>query len=146
MKKHTLIENIKIDAHTYLVTIGTDLGQFTGVVECREEDWQYESPYFGYGLAELKAEIEYARAKRKYYDAELKALTQFWRDMAHTRTYNVDAYWVKKLRQKVDAISEQREYWAKQIKARKEAYHFNIVTFDTLKNSKIKIYEDHNND
>ena len=145
MKRHTLIDNSIINDHDYCVTIGTDIGQFKGVAKCRPEDYKNESKYFGWELAEIKAEIEYARAKRKHYEAELKALTDFWRDMANTRTYDIDAYWVKKMRKKIDAVSEQREYWANQVNALKDAYHVNIVTFDAL-NSRIKRCEDYNND
>ena len=145
MKRHTLIENIKLDPHTYLVTIGTDMGQFTGAVECREEDWDHESQYFGFELAQLKAEIEYARAKKKDYNAQLKALNQFWRDMAGTRTYDIDAFWVKKMRARVDDINDQYRYWANRVKDLKTAYHVKIATFDAL-NKKRNRCEEYNND
>lgn len=130
MKKHTLIENIKLDPHTYLVTIGTDMGQFTGAVECREEDWGHESQYFGFELAEHKAEIEYARAKKRFYDAQVKALGGFWADMMNTRTYDVDAYWVKKIRARVDEVEYKRKYWRDRVNDLREAYHIKIVNFD----------------
>ena len=133
MKRHTLIENIKLDPHTYLVTIGTDIGQFTGAVECREEDWAYESQYFGFELAELKAEIAYARAKRNDYNAQLKSITQFWREMSTTRTYDVDAFWVKKMRQKVNDIESYRNLWADRVNELKTAYFMKIRSFDATK-------------
>ena len=145
MKKHTLIENIKLDPHTYLVTIGTDMGQFTGAVECREEDWDHESRYFGFELAEIKAEIEYARAKRKYYDAELSALTEFWRDMTTTRSYDVDAFWVKKMRARVDDINAKKQFWTDKVQYLKDSYHIKITTFDSLKSTRDRCKE-YNND
>ena len=36
------------------------MGEFVGTAVCNEEDYQFESEYFGYELAEIKAEIEYA--------------------------------------------------------------------------------------
>lgn len=144
MKRHTLIKNTKPNEHTYLVTIGTDIGQFTGVVECREEDWDYESQYFGFELAEIKAEIEYARIKRKYYDAQLKALTEFWRDMRQTRTYDIDAFWVKKMRDKVSKVAIEREHCVEVIKDLKRAYHLKITTFDSVKKTRKKCEECHN--
>lgn len=145
MRKHTLIENIKPDEHTYLVTIGTDIGQFTGEVKCRKEDWGYESRYFGFELAEIKAEIEYARAKRRYYDAQLKALIEFWRDMSTTRTYDIDAFWVKKMRAKVSKTEIERQHWVEAIKDLKRAYHLKITTFDSLKSTRNRCKE-YNND
>lgn len=145
MKKHTLIENIKLDPHTYLVTIGTDMGQFTGAVECREEDWNHESRYFGFELAEIKAEIKYARAKRKYYDAELSALTEFWRDMTTTRSYDVDAFWVKKMHARVDDINAKKQFWTDKVRYLKDSYHIKITTFDSLKSTRDRCKE-YNND
>ena len=145
MRKHTLIENIKLDPHTYLVTIGTEIGQFTGAVECREEDWDHESQYFGFELAEIKAEIEYARAKKKQFNAELKALTQFWRDMSATRTYNKDAFWVKKIRENIDQLSDEVTHWERRIAYLKDAYHIKITTFDSLKATRNRCKE-HNHD
>lgn len=145
MRKHTLIENIKLDPHTYLVTIGTDIGQFTGAVECREEDWDYESKYFGFELAEIKAETEYARAKKRYYDAELRALTEFWRDMMTTRNYDQNAFWVKKIRAKVDDMQSKRRFWADRVKYLKECYHLKVTTFDSLKSTRDRCKE-YNND
>ena len=130
--KHTLIHSgVAVDnPHQYNVVIGTDIGQFSGTVICRPEDYAHESKFLGYELAEIKAEIEYARAKRKYYDAQLKALTEFWRDMAQTRTYDIDAFWVKKMRNKVDDIEVTREFWTNRIKTLKEVYHTKILDFD----------------
>ena len=141
MRKHTLIENIKLDPHTYLVTIGTDIGQFTGVVECHEEDYAFESQYFGWELAELKAEIEYAKAKKRYYDAELRALTEFWRDMTTTRNYDQNAFWVKKIRAKVDDVESKKRFWTLRVQYLKECYHLKITTFDALKSTRDRCKE-----
>lgn len=130
MRKHTLIENIKPNPYTYLVTIGTDLGEFTGATECREEDWPHQSDMFGWTLAEIKAEIEYAKAKKAFYSAQLKALTEFWRNMAATRTYNANDFWVKKMRIKVDEIDRQYNFWTEHVKYLKLSYHNAIQTRD----------------
>jgi uncharacterized coiled-coil DUF342 family protein len=144
--KHTLIETLHDEAqHAYLVTIGTDMGQFTGAVECREEDWNHESRYLGFELAEIKAEIQYARAKRNHYNAQLKALTQFWRDMTTTRTYDQDAFWVKQMRKRVDDINWQEEFWDNRIKHLKECYHIKILAFDSLNKTRNRC-EEYNND
>ena len=137
-KRHALIENIKLDEHTYLVTIGTDIGQFTGVVECREEDWHRESQYFGFELAEIKAEIQYARAKRNYYDAQLNALTTFWKNMSNTRSYHVDAFWVKKMRVAVNEVDNKKKFWTDRVNYLKETYHRVIITFDSLNTKRNK--------
>lgn len=141
-KKHTLIEAIHDeDQHAYVVTIGTAMGQFTGATQCREEDYGNESKYFGFELAELKAEIEYARAKRNYWDARAKALSEFWKDMSQTRTYNVDAFWVKKMRAVLDNALHKACYWKDQVGYLKECYYEKIKGFDTA-NSKRKRFKE----
>lgn len=138
MKPFTLIENTKLDEHTYLVTIGTDIGQFTGAVVCRPEDYEYESEFFGYDLAELKAQIQYARAKRNQYDNQLRILSTFWRDMAQTRTYDANAFWVKKMRERVDTAAAKRHEWSERIQGLKQIYHDKIVGRDSF----LKAYKD----
>lgn len=140
--KHTLIETLHdADQHAYVVTIGTDMGQFTGAVLCREEDYDNESRYFGFELAEIKAEIEYARAQRNYWDARVKALREFWKDMSQTRTYNIDAFWVKKMRITLDDAMHKRMYWADQVQVLKTAYYEKIKSFDLI-NSKRKNFRE----
>lgn len=141
MKRHTLIENKKINSHTYLVTIGTDIGEFTGAVECREEDYKYESSYFGYELAEIKAEISYAKAKRKYYGIQSKALNEFWGNMTKTRTYSMDDFWVKKIALMIEDLNCKRKFWTDRIKYLQEAYHLKITTFDSFKSTLYKFKE-----
>ena len=140
--KHTLIETLHdADQHAYIVTIGTNMGQFMGAAQCREEDYSNESRYFGFELAEIKAEIEYARAQRNHWDARAKALSEFWKDMSQTRTYNIDAFWVKKMRVTLDNAMHKRMYWADQIEVLKTAYYEKIKGFD-LANSKRKSFRE----
>jgi hypothetical protein len=136
MKEHKLINCINPTEHSYQVTLGTDMGQFTATVDCRKEDWVYESRYFGFQLAEIKCEIEYARAKKKHYQAQLKALTEFWRNMSTTRNYDQDAFWVKQMRKKVDDIQLMIDFWDNRIKRCKVLYYEKIVTRDKLNETK----------
>lgn len=138
MKKHSLIHAgvAKDNPHQYNVVIGTELGQFSGTVECRPEDEEYESKFFGFELAEMKAEIEYARAKRKECLAKIKGVTEFWREMAETRNYDQDAFWVKKMREKVDKYQLQFEFWCERIDYLKSAYHLKIMNFDNAKRTR----------
>lgn len=145
--KHTLIYSGTAvnNPHQYNVVIGTDMGQFSGTVVCRPEDYDHESKFLGYELAEIKAEIAYARAQRDYWNARLKALTQFWREMADTRNYNVDAYWVKKMRKDVNDADKRVTYWVETIGYLKECYHLKITTFDSFNKTR-KRCEEYNND
>lgn len=134
MKRHTLIHSgVAVDnLHRYNVVIGTDLGQFSGTVTCREEDYDHESKFFGFELAELKAEIEYARAKKKKYLTELKALRIFGRDMAQTRTYDANAFWVKQLHSRTAELEGKVKDWTQHVKWLQAAYYARILERDAL--------------
>lgn len=132
-KKHTIIHaGISVDnPHQYNVTIGTDLGQFSGTVLCQPENYEYESKYFGFELAEIKATLKWMSAKQAHWDARLKALTTFWRQMSQTRSYEADAYWVKKMLLEADKAAENREYWKQRRAKLKNIYHEKIMNYDS---------------
>jgi hypothetical protein len=130
--KHTLIHagpSVN-DPFLFNVVIGTDLGEFSGTVRCREEDQNNVSTYFGLELAEMKAEIAYLRAKKRDLKAQRKALVDFWYDMFNTRTYAGSAFWVKKIGLRTTELDNQIAATSKAIGAMKEAYHQKIVTRD----------------
>lgn len=136
--KHTLIESLHdAEQHAYLVTIGTDMGQFSGAVACREEDYNRELKYFGFELAEIKAEIEYARAIRKHWSARHKALQGYWFDMSQTRSYDEEAYWVKKLCTAIQVARDNVNQASEQIKHLRVLYYNKIKELDKV-NNKIK--------
>ena len=142
MRRSTLIKNdISADGRLYNVIIGTDMGQFSGTVEIRPEDEPYRSNYFGWELAEIKANIQYARAKKKYYDAQLRALKEFWGNMSKTRTYDDTAFWVKKIEQQIEDLELTAKWWKNRIDYLKETYHLKIDTFDFL-DAKKKRYKE----
>lgn len=146
MKKPTLIKNsISADGRLYNVIIGTDMGQFSGTVEIRPEDEICRSNYFGWELAEIKANIQYARAKKKHYDAQLCVLKEFWGNMSKTRTYDDTAFWVKKIEQQIEDLEVTAKWWKNRIDYLKETYHLKIVTFDSL-NAKRNRCKEQNND
>lgn len=112
MKMHTLIEN-KYDEqqHLYEVTIGTDLGAFEGSVICQEVDYPHESSNVGYDLAEMKATMKYANAKRKAYRERAKALQDFLNNMSDTRTFNEQDFWVRQCKKEIDRLWQKTYEW-----------------------------------
>ena len=103
------------DTKISTVTIGTDIGPFTAVSICRKEDLPNESKYFGCQVAEWKALRQYAKAKLQLSKARISSLCSYWRVMSETRNYNIDAYWVKKLRDQIDAETKVKDLWEKRI-------------------------------
>ena len=65
--------------------------------------------------------------------------------MSSTRTYDIDAFWVKKMRERLDTIDEKRIYWTTRAAQLRDAYHIKIVTFDTL-NKRRNRHKEYNND
>lgn len=135
MKKHTLIHaGTAIDnPHQYNVVIGTDMGQFSGTVICRAEDLDYESRFFGFELAEIKAEIQYAKAKARHYFALWAELVNFWGEMVKTRTYDEDAFWVKKIAQRIDKYERLAAEWRAHAVDLRNLYKLRIEDFDAQK-------------
>ena len=128
-RRHTLISYHECD-HTYTVTIGTDMGQFTASVFCRPEDRDHETEYFGYEQAEIKACIYHARAKRKAYRERQIALQNFWKMMQGTRTYDIDAFYVKKLRAEIGEMEYMVKHWRNVEQMYETFYHNNILNHD----------------
>ena len=146
MRKHTLIANEYDETrHSYRVILGTDIGTFVGEVECRPEDQEHESRYFGWELAELKALIKHAKAKARHYEALWSELVNFWGEMSKTRTYDENAFWVKKIAQRIDEYEEKAREWKHLANDMKEAYHVKIQSFDVL-NKKRNRCEEYNHD
>ena len=119
MKQKTLISAISDTTsplvHTYKVTIGTEIGQFTGVVECLPEDFPHESSNFGFTLAETKAMIAYGRSKRNNAQQRLAALQSFLGKMCNTRTFDADAYVYKKLVQECENLRTEIRHWRQEV-------------------------------
>ena len=139
MTKPTLVATKYNEAtHSYTTTIGTDIGEFTASVVCRPEDYPYESEYFGFELAEIKATIAYARAKRKFYDAQIKVLDEFWGNMSKTRTYDDNAFWVSKIDDKIEELKWSKKFWTDEIDYLKEHYHLLIVDADAFNAAKVR--------
>ena len=142
MKKHTLL-HVGIAAHNphqYNVVIGTDMGQFSGTVVCRKEDYKYESTYFGFELAEIKAEIQWARAKRNHWNARLKALTDYANAMCSTNSYGTNGYqWAGILLKHIEEAESECENWRNRIDAMKRLYHHKIEVFDATAQARARI-------
>lgn len=143
MNKHTLIHaGVAVDnPHQYNVIIGTDIGQFSGTVECRAEDWDRESKFFGFELAEIKANIKYAKAKARHYEALWNELMNFWKVMSDTRTYDENAFWVKKIARRIDDYADKARTWRHLVQDMKNTYHLKIQLFDAQNRKKERPYD-----
>lgn len=94
-----------------VVTIGTDLGVFEGTAECMINELDKFSNYFGCRLAEMRANIKYAKGKIKFYRAQYQALNNYFKTMKNTRNWDPDAYYVQKLTEHMKVISQEIQHW-----------------------------------
>ena len=122
----------KYDTETMasIVTIGTDLGIFEGIVTIREEDVPYASRYFGCELAELRAYINYAKAKVKHYSVQRIALVNFYKTMKDTREFSSGAYYIKQLDRHIQEITEHKNSWNRIVHQCQKEYHKLILRRD----------------
>lgn len=112
MKRYNLIAaKADKDSGISYVRIGTDLGEFEGYASCHIEDLPQFSNFFGCGIAEMRANIKYAKAKTAYYDAQFTALENYKKTMVDTRNWNPNDYYVKKLEEHLKATYHKREHW-----------------------------------
>lgn len=56
----------------------TELGVFIGTAYCAEEDSLYASKFFGCWLAEMSANYQYFREKRKIFKAQIAVLDELY--------------------------------------------------------------------
>lgn len=122
MKDYTFITaKADKDSGVSIVRIGTDLGEFEGIAECLIEDMDYFSNYFGCRIAELRALVKYAKAKVKYYKAQLGALRNFKNTMQDTRNWSPNDFYWKKLEQHIAETQQQILHWMKIRDSRQDA-------------------------
>lgn len=130
MKTKLIFSEHDKNNHISTVVINTDLGEFTGIVLCQPCDYKHESRYFGCQLAELKAVMQYASAKRAAAANQLKGLDKYYKMMANTRNFCADDYWVRKLKDALCAAANDVQYWKDYRKSLKQTYASLIVSRD----------------
>lgn len=131
MNMHTLIlSDYDADKHQYKVKIGTDIGQFTGETVCQEVDYPHENSNVGYDLAEMKATIQYAKAKRKDYTSRAKGLQDFLNNMKNTRTFSENDYWVKQCLKEIRRLQNQAYEYRLYEERLKNGYRMKIIHRD----------------
>lgn len=74
-RKHSIIHS-DFSSGISKVTIGTEIGEFTGTASLQENDKDYPSEFFGCGLAETKAMRAYYIALIKRLKLEAKGMKQ----------------------------------------------------------------------
>lgn len=112
MKNYKLLyASFDLETGISTVTIGTDLGEFTGETTCKDSDRENMSQIFGCEVAELKAWRKYAKARAAVEGYKLKALKDFCAKMEKTRTFDSNAYWYKQLLVEMRDTKEKRNHW-----------------------------------
>ena len=111
MNYKLLYSNYDVQSGESVVTIGTEIGQFTGKSRLMDEDLDHPSRFFGCEIAELKAAEKYYKAKARMARSKARTLTEFLRDMSQTRSYSDSAYWVKRIKREIARYQSERSKW-----------------------------------
>ena len=106
MKIKVLYANYDEDTGKSIVTIATDIGQFTGSSQLAEEDKDIASRYAGCEFAEMRAHIKYWKAKKFIYEQRMKALIDLEKNLKGRSDYDPYCTECRKIRR---AIYEYRD-------------------------------------
>ena len=125
------------DSGVSIVRIGTDMGEFEGIAECCLEDYPNFSNYFGCSIAEIRAMQKYAKAKVKDIRAQLKSLRDFYKTMEGTRTWDPNAFYVKKLLEHSERLNKELIEWKNKVELAEKGIKVRTKEHDIIV-SKIK--------
>lgn len=106
MKIRVMYANYNEKTGESIVTIATDLGQFTGHSKLAEEDKDIASRYAGCEFAERRAHIKYWKAQKFIYMQRLKALEDLEKNLKGRADYDPYCTECRKIRR---AIYEYKE-------------------------------------
>lgn len=106
MKTKIAYANYDEETGKSVVTIATDLGQFTGYARLAEEDRDIASRYAGCEFAEMRARIKYWKAKKFMYEQRLKSLEDLEKILKGMTSYDPYCTECRKLRRTIYETKE----------------------------------------
>lgn len=94
-----------------VVTIATDIGEFTDYAYLHPEDKDIESNYAGCRYAEMRASIQYMKQKRRIAEYKLQELNKIYKDLSQRKNYNKDNIGMKVLEKEIYILEDEREFF-----------------------------------
>ena len=106
-----------------IVTILTELGEFTGVARLHEDDKENASSFFGCEIAEIRAYIQYSKKQQFIALHKYKAFKDMYKNLSQMKEFNKDSVEARKIRRKMHELSEEWNTWKKNAKSLEEGIY-----------------------
>ena len=114
------------------VSLYTDMGIVTGTAKLHPDDAESKSNYFGCRIAENRAVMKYCRRRAEKARVEYQAVLTFFKSMEGTRTFSVDAFYVKQLLGAMDRKQKEIKMWKCRAATLKEQIIQSIAIRDAM--------------
>lgn len=109
------IKNILSDYNTdtgeSVVTIATDIGEFTGFAQLHPDDKDIESKYAGCRYAEMRAGIQYMKQKARIANYKLQELYKIYKDLTQRHNCNMDNIGMRVLQKEIYMLEDEKEFF-----------------------------------
>lgn len=100
-----------------IVTILSELGEFTGVARLHEDDKENASHFFGCEIAEIRAYIQYSKKRQFIALHQYKAFKDMYKNLSQMKGFNKDSIEARKIRRKIHELSEEWNTWKDNVKS-----------------------------
>lgn len=100
-----------------IVTLTTDLGEFTGVSRLHEDDRENASSFFGCEIAEMRALIAYSKRQKMITSQQYKAIKDMYKNLEQMKAFNKESVEARKIRRKLYELSEEWHQWKDNVKS-----------------------------
>ncbi len=94
-----------------IVTIATDIGEYTGYAQLHPDDKKIESNYAGCRYAEMRAGIKYMKDKAKIANYKLEELYKIYKDLKQRKKYNEKNLGFRLLEKEIYTLEDEKEFF-----------------------------------
>lgn len=105
------MSNYDKESGVSIVSLATDLGEFTGVSRLHEDDRENASSFFGCEIAELRALIAYSKRRKMIVAQQYKAIKDMYKNLEQMKAFNKESVEARKIRRKLYELSEEWNQW-----------------------------------
>lgn len=111
------MSNYDKESGVSIVTLSTDLGEFTGVSRLHEDDREIASSFFGCEIAEIRALIAYSKRQKMIVAQQYKAFKDMYKNLEQMKAFNKESVEARKIRRKMYELSEEWNQWKDNIES-----------------------------
>ena len=115
-----------------IVTLATDLGEFTSVSRLHEDDRENASSFFGCEIAEMRALIAYSKRQKMITSQQYKAIKDMYKNLEQMKAFNKDSVEARKIRRKLYELHEEWAQWKKNINSLEANIYAKCVARETM--------------